>query len=99
MDAQVRGFIVFYPRGDHLHLENVAVSVRFQGMGVGRKLIGFCEDTARAQGFERVELYTNEKMTENLDLYPRLGYRETERRREDGFNRVFFSKDISGIVC
>ncbi len=31
-------------------------------------------------------------MTENIELYQRLGWRETHRRTEHGFQRVFFSK-------
>ena len=33
-------------------------------------------------------------MTENLALYPALGYVETGRRVEDGFSRVYFSKRL-----
>jgi hypothetical protein len=33
-------------------------------------------------------------MHENLELYPRLGYRQTDRRVEDGFERVYFSKKL-----
>ena len=33
-------------------------------------------------------------MTENLELYPRLGYREIDRRLDQGFQRVFFSKRL-----
>lgn len=64
------------------------------GHGIGRALIAQVEATARKQGLAAVELYTNEKMTENLALYPRLGYRETGCHIEDGFARVFFRKDL-----
>ncbi len=33
-------------------------------------------------------------MHENLRFYPRLGYREVGRRLEDGFRRVYFSKQL-----
>lgn len=66
------GFIVFYPEDGHIMLENVAVLPRAAGRGVGKALIGFCEEAAR-QGGMNVRLYTNEKMTENLSIYPRLG--------------------------
>jgi hypothetical protein len=33
-------------------------------------------------------------MTENLAYYPRLGFRETDRREEDGYRRVFFEKRV-----
>lgn len=90
----VCGFVVFYPRGDSVHLENVAVAPGKQGHGYGKRLVAFVEDQARDQGFAGVELYTNEKMTENQTLYPRLGYQETDRRTEDGFARIFYRKPL-----
>jgi ribosomal protein S18 acetylase RimI-like enzyme len=89
-----QGFIVFYAEDGHVMLENVAVRPRAAGQGIGRKLIGFCEDAARRRGMN-VHLYTNEKMTENLLIYPRLGYVEVGRRTEHGFNRVYFEKTLS----
>lgn len=94
-DGALLGFIVFFARHDHMLLENVAVLPAAAGRGIGRQLIAFCEQAARQQGLERVELYTNEKMTENIFLYPHLGYREVDRRSEDGFNRVFFAKNLA----
>lgn len=93
-DDALKGFVVFYPQGDTMMLENVAVRPEAAGAGIGRALIAFCEEAARQAGLDAVILYTNEKMTENIALYPRLGYREAERRSEDGFNRVFFRKDL-----
>jgi GNAT superfamily N-acetyltransferase len=86
-----QGFIVFYAEDEHILLENVAVLPSAAGRGVGKKLIGFCEDAARQRGMN-VHLYTNEKMTDNLSIYPKLGYVEVARRTEDGFNRVYFEK-------
>ena len=92
----VKGFVVAYPRGDHWHLENVAVAPSAQGAGLGGALIAHVEAMARAAGARAVELYTNAKMTENLSLYPRLGYAETGRAMENGFDRVFYRKALSG---
>ncbi|WP_137392231.1 GNAT family N-acetyltransferase [Rhodoligotrophos defluvii] len=89
-----QGFIVFYPENGHILLENVAVLPRAAGKGIGKALIGFCETEARRRGFGTVRLYTNEKMTENLSIYPRLGYAEVGRRIEDGFSRVYFEKSL-----
>ncbi len=89
------GYVVCYPKDSKLHLENVAVRPEAQGRGAGRALIAFVENKARADGLSAVDLYTNAKMTENLALYPALGYRETERRHEDGFDRVFFLKELA----
>jgi ribosomal protein S18 acetylase RimI-like enzyme len=90
-----QGFVVFRAEKDHVLLENVAVLPRAAGRGVGRDLIGFCENATRKRGLKAVHLYTNEKMTENLSIYPRLGYVEVARHTEDGFNRVYFEKSLA----
>jgi len=94
LDGRVCGFVVFYGCNDYLHLENVAVDPRFQGLGLGRQLIDYVEQQARSGGYDSIQLYTNAKMTENLRLYPRLGYEEFDRRLEDGFDRVYFRKTL-----
>jgi N-acetylglutamate synthase-like GNAT family acetyltransferase len=93
-DGQVVGILVLVPMEDHLLVENVAVDPSAQGTGVGSRLMATAEKHARILGFRELRLYTNEKMVENLSWYPRLGYRETERRAESGFARVFFAKTI-----
>ncbi len=88
------GYVVFYARGDHMHLESVAVSSHHTGHGIGRRLIAYVESTAKQCGLVAVELYTNEAMIENLRLYPKLGYQETNREEQDGFKRVFYRKAL-----
>ena len=92
VQGQLQGYIVCVPMGDHMLLESGAVHPRAAGQGLGRRLITHCEALARAQGLAEVRLYTNAKMTGNLRLYPHLGYLETGRRRENGFDRVYFAK-------
>jgi ribosomal protein S18 acetylase RimI-like enzyme len=91
---RVCGFIVLYPRGDHMHIENIAIDPAFQRHGLGTALLEFAEQQAHSHRRRAIELYTNEKMTENLEFYPRLGYVETGRSVEDGFSRVYFRKEL-----
>ena len=93
--GRVVGVLVLRPLPGSLFLENVAVLPACQGRGIGRALIAFAERHARALGLPEVTLYTNERMTENLLLYPRLGYVETGRRTEEGFARVYFRKPLA----
>jgi ribosomal protein S18 acetylase RimI-like enzyme len=79
-------------------IESVAVDPRHQGRGLGRRLMALAEAEARRQGRLAVRLYTNAKMTENIALYARLGYRETERRPHEtrpGSIMVFMEKNIA----
>ncbi len=94
-DGLVVGIVVLVPARDHLLVENVAVDPGFQGRGIGRALMGHAERHAREHDLAELRLYTNAAMTENLTLYPALGYREDDHRTEDGFERVFFSKRLT----
>lgn len=73
-------------------LDNVAVQPKAQGLGIGRALIALAERRAMQSGYDRIQLYTHECMTKNLDMYPRLGYRESGRLLEKGYQRVYFEK-------
>jgi len=86
--------IVLRPEEDAIFVENIAVDPAAQRKGHGRALLAFAEDEARRLGLSAIRLYTNAAMTENLAYYPRLGFRETDRREEDGYNRVFFEKRV-----
>ena len=92
----VVALIVLVPKDDSMLVENVAVSPTAQGRGLGRLLMDFAEHEAIQQGFTKMTLYTNEVMTENLAIYARLGYRETERAGDAGYNRVFMEKVLPG---
>jgi len=93
-DGRVVGVLVIRASEDVLELENVAVDPAEQGRGHGGALVSFAESHARESRLTAVELYTNEAMVENLALYPKLGFVETERRVEDGFRRVYFRKTL-----
>ncbi len=90
------GLLVLEPAEDHLLVDNVAVAPDARGLGVGSRLLRLAEEQAHARGLPEVRLYTNEAMTENLDYYPRRGYRETHRCTQDGYRRVFFTKPVAG---
>jgi ribosomal protein S18 acetylase RimI-like enzyme len=92
--GEVLGVLVMRPAEDHLFVDNVAVAPGHQGRGLGRELLAFAEARARRDGLSEVRLYTNEKMHENLAVYARLGFEETGRRLDGGYQRVFMRKRL-----
>jgi ribosomal protein S18 acetylase RimI-like enzyme len=88
----IAGLVVLSAYDDHLLVENVAVDPARQGEGIGRALLAHAEAVARRAGLPTLRLYTNAAMWENIALYSSLGWEETERRKEKGFERVFFIK-------
>jgi ribosomal protein S18 acetylase RimI-like enzyme len=90
----IAAIIVLLPKPDHLLLDNIAVRPESQGQGLGRQLIAFAEAEARRLGYAELRLYTHETMIENIALYTRLGFVETGRGREAGYDRVFMTKRL-----
>ena len=92
--GEVVGVLVLMDKESGILLDNVAVSPQRQGEGIGRRLIEHAESEARRLGHRHLDLYTHEKMTENIAMYGRIGYEEVERRTERGFPRVYMRKRL-----
>ncbi len=93
-ETGVGGLLVLLPEADHLLLDNVAVDPAAHGQGLGKALMAFAEHESRRRGYGEMRLYTHEKMTENLAMYPALGWQETGRAEQSGYQRVFFRKPV-----
>lgn len=94
IEGQVGGLLVLIDQPDHLLLDNIAVHPEAQGQGLGRQMMDFAEAEAVRRGFGELRLYTHESMTENIMLYGKLGWEETGRALQAGFERVFMRKKV-----
>ncbi|MEU6680774.1 GNAT family N-acetyltransferase [Streptomyces sp. NPDC046853] len=90
----VIGVLVLVPYEDHLFLDSIAVHPGAAGQGVGRRLLAFVDERARALGLPEVRLYTNAMMWENQRLYPRYGYEMVERRVDGPYDRYHYKKTL-----
>ncbi|MBT8357148.1 MAG: GNAT family N-acetyltransferase [Deltaproteobacteria bacterium] len=91
---KIVGIIILVPNSDHIYLGNLAVHPIFQGQGIGRQLLLHAESFAKSHGLTEIRLFTNEAMHENLTIYSKFGYIETERKTENGYKRVYFKKKV-----
>lgn len=82
--------------GGELLLDNLAVAPAAQGKGHGRTLVAFAEAEAWRRGSPALRLYTHVLMTENVEFYRRLGFEETHRITEKGYDRVYMAKRLTG---
>ena len=94
--STIAGLIVLVPRPEYLLLDNIAVAPGRQGSGLGRRLLAFAETEAVRRGYREIRLYTHQTMTENQRLYAGIGYEETGRSTEAGYERVFMRKRLAG---
>ena len=94
--AVIAAIIVLLSAPDYLLLDNIAVSPARQGLGLGRRLLAFAEAEALRRGYREIRLYTHQTMVENQRLYASIGYEETGRGAEAGYDRVFMRKQLRG---
>jgi N-acetylglutamate synthase-like GNAT family acetyltransferase len=98
-DGAIVGLLVLDVDDEGFVLDNVAVDPSVRGTGLGRTLLERAEDEARRAGFDSIYLYTHEGMTENIDLYGRIGYVEFDRRSFGDFSLVFMRKPLGDDVA
>ena len=91
----VLGMIILVDQPGALMLENVAVATEAQGRGIGRRLTGHAEAEAVRRGHSLIRLYTHVTMTGNQKMYVHLGYTETTRGEDEGYDRVQFEKKLT----
>ena len=87
----VVGFAIIVKKGDDYWLENIAVSPKVSGQGLGRRLMDFVENYLRPL-CDRYQLYTNAKMKRNIGWYHALGFTQTFSGVVDGYDRIYFEK-------
>jgi len=95
VERNVIGYLVAWPEDDTYFIENIGVEPQLQGKGWGRRLMDHAATEAAHLGLSALRLYTNAAMTENLSIYAHMGFVETHRAIEKGFNRVYMRWTLS----
>ena len=90
----IAGILVLLSAPEYLLLDNIAIAPERQGRGMGRRLLAFAESEALRRGYREIRLYTHQTMIENQRLYASIGYEETGRGSEAGYDRVFMRKPL-----
>jgi len=54
----------------------MAVSPKYQGLKIGRKLMNFCIDFAENKGWESITLYSHSTLVVAIKLYKKVGFKE-----------------------
>ncbi|WP_219941422.1 GNAT family N-acetyltransferase [Iamia sp. SCSIO 61187] len=74
-DERPVGYVIVDRVDACAHVEQVSVDPDHQGQGIGRALMAWAEEWARADGRQGVTLTTFRDVPWNAPLYERLGYR------------------------
>jgi ribosomal protein S18 acetylase RimI-like enzyme len=93
-EGRIVGVLVLEEGVGGFLLDNIAVQPECQGKGYGGALLEFADAEAVRRGYDAIRLYTHAMMTENLALYRRVGFVETHRVSEKGYDRVYMAKQL-----
>jgi GNAT superfamily N-acetyltransferase len=93
--GRVVGVLVQYETEAGFYIDTVAAIPELKGTGIGRALLLFAESEATRRGYQSLYLCTNIKMTENQLFYPKIGYVEYERKMDQGYDRIFYRKQLT----
>ena len=88
-------------RGDEAEIHLLAVSARYRGAGVGRRLVEASEIAARREGYDRVVLWTQPTMRAAQALYASRGFlrapeRDADIARVTGRTFLVYEKALGG---
>jgi ribosomal protein S18 acetylase RimI-like enzyme len=93
-EGEIVGFIVFKMERDYGYIDNIVVAKEKQGKGIGRALVTYVEDIARAQGCYLMKTDT----TENTGGVPWKAYRFwTRMEYQDSGERLLTNYDFKVI--
>ena len=94
-DGDLAALIEFIPYPDHLFIENIAVAPKRQGQGLGRYLLSYAEQKARAANLARLCLLTAQAFEANVRLYRSAGFQIDRTEPFMGGTTVHMSKPIA----
>jgi ribosomal protein S18 acetylase RimI-like enzyme len=96
IDGFMAGAVVILDTCDRfMWLDVLAVSEKYRGLGIGKKLIECAENFIAEKQKSECRLYTNIKFEKSIAIYRHLGYVEYQRMCENGYDRIFFRKIVS----
>ena len=58
-----------------------------RGLGVGRRLVAECIEDARAKGYRKLNLWTNDILVSARKIYIAAGFRLMKQERHNSFGR------------
>ena len=85
-DGEILGSVFLVDAGDGVaKLRLLYVEPSARGLGIGRRLVDTCMEFARAAGYRRMILWTNDCLVEARRLYDRLGFVQTGEEPHSDF--------------
>lgn len=99
LDGEAVGTVSGLPEGERFYIRSMAIKPTAQGHGIGQKLLDVLEAHARAEGFEKLYLYTTYILPGARRLYEKNGFyvlRETKPEEWFDMASLEMEKNLNG---
>jgi len=85
---EIVGVVALINQKTFFELSKMAVSPKYQGLKIGRKLLEFCVDFAKKQQWESITLYSHRSLETAINLYQKIGFKEIPVEKDVHYKRA-----------
>lgn len=84
---EIVGVVSFINQNTFFELSKMAVLPKYQGIKIGQKLIDFCINFAKEQGWKSITLYSHRSLVAAINLYKKVGFKEIQLEENSHYER------------
>ena len=85
---EIIGTVALINQNTYFELSKMAVSPKYQGLKIGKKIMDYCISFSIEQGWESITLYSHRKLIPAISLYKKIGFKEVELEKEGHYERA-----------
>lgn len=84
---EIVGTVALINQNSFFELSKMAVSPKYQGLKIGKKLMDYCIAFSKKKGWKSITLYSHRKLVPAINLYKKIGFIEIELEAESHYER------------
>ncbi|MDP4989466.1 MAG: GNAT family N-acetyltransferase [Polaribacter sp.] len=85
---EIVGVVSLINQKNYFELSKMAVKPTFRGQKIGEKLVLYCLEFGKNQGWDSITLYSNRKLIPAIALYHKIGFKEIELEKTANYKRA-----------
>ncbi|WP_299048749.1 GNAT family N-acetyltransferase [uncultured Polaribacter sp.] len=87
LNNEIIGVVSLINQKTFFELSKMAVSPKYQGLGIGLQLMNFCIDFAKNKNWKSITLYSHRKLVSAIHLYKKVGFTEISLEENSHYER------------
>tara|TARA_R110002051_G_scaffold128566_1_gene202283 strand:+ start:315 stop:797 length:483 start_codon:yes stop_codon:yes gene_type:complete len=85
---EIVGVVALINQKIFFELSKMAVSPKYQGLKIGRKLMDYCVDFSKNQQWKSITLYSHRSLVPAINLYQKIGFKEISVEKNVHYKRA-----------